>query len=56
MPRNVTALVVTHPMRWEAGLERHVAWFLYLLDAFDPAPATRTDDLRDDDHHRRRYR
>lgn len=25
-------------MRWEAGLERRVAWFLRPLDAYDPAP------------------
>jgi hypothetical protein len=33
----MSAPVATHPMRWEAGLERRVAWFLRPLDAYDPA-------------------
>ena len=28
----MSATVATRPMRWEADLERRVAWFLRLLD------------------------
>jgi len=32
----MSATVATRPMRWEADLERRVAWFLRLLDALRP--------------------
>jgi hypothetical protein len=39
--------VATHPMRWEAGLERRVAWFLRPLDAYDPALPMTTQKAKD---------
>ena len=53
-PRTVTRL---HPPdAVGADLERRVARFSHLLDAYDPALQPRNEDLRDDDRRRRRYR
>lgn len=44
-PTSATVPIATHSSLWEADLERRVAWFLHLLDAYDPGRLGRAVDV-----------